>query len=63
MTSQISVEVGHDPSSRSIHATSHVGSFVGGVLEITNCSPFPIRERDEEIETDGANYQLEMMSI
>ncbi|KAJ9697566.1 hypothetical protein PVL29_009408 [Vitis rotundifolia] len=29
MTSQISVEVVHDPSSRSVHTTSGVGRFVG----------------------------------
>ncbi|KAG6787297.1 hypothetical protein POTOM_008936 [Populus tomentosa] len=38
-----------------------LGLDVGSVLEITNCFPFPIREEDEEIEADGANYQLEMM--
>ena len=29
MTSQISVEVVHDPSSKSVHTTSGVGRFVG----------------------------------
>ncbi|MCL7028744.1 hypothetical protein MKW94_029264 [Papaver nudicaule] len=38
-----------------------IGLDVGSVLEVTNCFPFPIREEDEEIEADGANYQLEMM--
>uniref|UniRef100_A0A1D1XP85 Eukaryotic translation initiation factor 3 subunit H n=1 Tax=Anthurium amnicola TaxID=1678845 RepID=A0A1D1XP85_9ARAE len=38
-----------------------LGLDVGSVLEVTNCFPFPIREEDEEVETDGANYQLEMM--
>ncbi|KAH7670407.1 translation initiation factor 3 subunit H protein [Dioscorea alata] len=38
-----------------------LGLDVGSVLEVTNCFPFPIREDDEEIEADGANYQLEMM--
>ncbi|XP_022734945.1 eukaryotic translation initiation factor 3 subunit H-like isoform X2 [Durio zibethinus] len=38
-----------------------LGLDVGTVLEVTNCFPFPIREEDEEIEADGANYQLEMM--
>uniref|UniRef100_A0A7N0U3D9 Eukaryotic translation initiation factor 3 subunit H n=1 Tax=Kalanchoe fedtschenkoi TaxID=63787 RepID=A0A7N0U3D9_KALFE len=38
-----------------------LGLDVGRVLEVTNCFPFPIREEDEEIEADGANYQLEMM--
>ncbi|KMZ60842.1 Eukaryotic translation initiation factor 3 subunit [Zostera marina] len=38
-----------------------LGLDVGGVLEVTNCFPFPIREEDDEVETDGANYQLEMM--
>ncbi|KAG8492979.1 hypothetical protein CXB51_012641 [Gossypium anomalum] len=38
-----------------------LGLDVGSVLEVTNCFPFPIREEDEEIEADGANYQLEMM--
>ncbi|PPS01480.1 hypothetical protein GOBAR_AA19199 [Gossypium barbadense] len=38
-----------------------LGLDVGIVLEVTNCFPFPIREEDEEIEADGANYQLEMM--
>ncbi|KDO44069.1 hypothetical protein CISIN_1g034084mg [Citrus sinensis] len=36
-----------------------LGLDVGSVLEVTNCFPFP--EEDEEIEADGANYQLEMM--
>ncbi|KAL6339041.1 hypothetical protein AAG906_024192 [Vitis piasezkii] len=34
MTSQILVEVVHDPSGRSVHTTSSVGKFVG-----RNCSP------------------------
>ncbi|CAN6454259.1 unnamed protein product [Victoria cruziana] len=38
-----------------------LGLDVGSVLEVTNCFPFPIREDDEEIEADGASYQLEMM--
>ncbi|CAM8914899.1 hypothetical protein QQ045_032983 [Rhodiola kirilowii] len=38
-----------------------LGLDVGRVLEVTNCFPFPIREDDEEIEADGANYQLDMM--
>ncbi|XP_008813506.2 eukaryotic translation initiation factor 3 subunit H [Phoenix dactylifera] len=38
-----------------------LGLDVGSVLEVTNCFPFPIREEDEQIEADGANYQLEMM--
>ncbi|KAA3472608.1 eukaryotic translation initiation factor 3 subunit H [Gossypium australe] len=38
-----------------------LGLDVGSVLEVTNYFPFPIREEDEEIEADGANYQLEMM--
>ncbi|GMP78261.1 hypothetical protein CsSME_00034263 [Camellia sinensis var. sinensis] len=38
-----------------------LGLDVGSVLEVTNCFPFPIRDEDEEIEADGANYQLEMM--
>uniref|UniRef100_A0A5B6Z2K4 Putative eukaryotic translation initiation factor 3 subunit H n=1 Tax=Davidia involucrata TaxID=16924 RepID=A0A5B6Z2K4_DAVIN len=38
-----------------------LGLDVGSVLEVTSCFPFPIREEDEEIEADGANYQLEMM--
>jgi len=38
-----------------------LGLDVGSVLEVTNCFPFPIREDDEEIEAEGANYQLEMM--
>ncbi|CAI0448547.1 unnamed protein product [Linum tenue] len=38
-----------------------LGLDVGSVLEVTNCFPFPIREEDEEVEADGANYQLEMM--
>nr|GEU95031.1 eukaryotic translation initiation factor 3 subunit H [Tanacetum cinerariifolium] len=38
-----------------------LGLDVGSVLEVTNCFPFPIREEDEEIEAEGANYQLEMM--
>ncbi|XP_076919405.1 eukaryotic translation initiation factor 3 subunit H-like isoform X1 [Bidens hawaiensis] len=38
-----------------------LGLDVGSVLEVTNCFPFPIREDDEEIEADGANYQLDMM--
>ncbi|KAE9604960.1 hypothetical protein Lal_00036810 [Lupinus albus] len=38
-----------------------LGLDVGSVLEVTNCFPFPMREEDEEIEADGANYQLEMM--
>ncbi|KAK1281889.1 Eukaryotic translation initiation factor 3 subunit H [Acorus calamus] len=38
-----------------------LGLDVGSVLEVTNCFPFPIREEDEELEADGANYQLEMM--
>ncbi|KAL6652935.1 hypothetical protein ACP70R_011860 [Stipagrostis hirtigluma subsp. patula] len=38
-----------------------LGLDVGSVLEVTNCFPFPMREDDEEADTDGANYQLEMM--
>ncbi|KAL6188917.1 hypothetical protein ACLB2K_040308 [Fragaria x ananassa] len=40
-----------------------LGLDVGSVLEVTNCFPFPARvvEEDEEIEAEGANYQLEMM--
>ncbi|OIW11708.1 hypothetical protein TanjilG_12227 [Lupinus angustifolius] len=38
-----------------------LGLDVGSVLEVTNCFPFPMREEDEEVEADGANYQLEMM--
>ncbi|GAV58957.1 JAB domain-containing protein [Cephalotus follicularis] len=38
-----------------------LGLDVGSVLEVTNCFPFPVREEDEEIEADGANYQLDMM--
>ncbi|KAH0638289.1 hypothetical protein KY289_038204 [Solanum tuberosum] len=38
-----------------------LGLDVGSVLEVTNCFPFPVREEDEEIEAEGANYQLEMM--
>ncbi|KAL8101437.1 hypothetical protein AgCh_033363 [Apium graveolens] len=38
-----------------------LGLDVGSVLEVTNCFPFPIRDEDEEIEAEGANYQLEMM--
>ncbi|KAL4192718.1 hypothetical protein AMTRI_Chr06g195720 [Amborella trichopoda] len=38
-----------------------LGLDVGSCLEVTNCFPFPSREEDEEIEADGANYQLEMM--
>ncbi|KAL6580763.1 Eukaryotic translation initiation factor 3 subunit H [Orobanche minor] len=38
-----------------------LGLDVGSVLEVTNCFSFPIREEDEEIEAEGANYQLEMM--
>ncbi|KAK9137302.1 hypothetical protein Sjap_007896 [Stephania japonica] len=38
-----------------------LGLDVGSVLEVTNCLPFPVREEDEEVEADGANYQLEMM--
>ncbi|XP_022761780.1 eukaryotic translation initiation factor 3 subunit H isoform X2 [Durio zibethinus] len=38
-----------------------LGLDVGSVLEVTNCFPFPVREEEEEIEADGANYQLEMM--
>ncbi|PNX92556.1 eukaryotic translation initiation factor 3 subunit h-like protein, partial [Trifolium pratense] len=38
-----------------------LGLDVGQDLEVTNCFPFPMREEDEEIEADGANYQLEMM--
>ncbi|EPS72035.1 hypothetical protein M569_02724 [Genlisea aurea] len=52
-----------------------LGLDVGSVLEVTNCFPFPpdengnftvkiliqMREEDEEIEAEGANYQLEMM--
>ncbi|KAH1082103.1 hypothetical protein J1N35_021864 [Gossypium stocksii] len=34
---------------------------VGSVLEVTNYFSFPIREEDEEIKDDGANYQLRMM--
>ncbi|XP_022642185.1 eukaryotic translation initiation factor 3 subunit H-like [Vigna radiata var. radiata] len=38
-----------------------LGLDVGSVLEVTNCFPFPMREEDEEIEADDANYQLEMI--
>ncbi|KAK4749095.1 hypothetical protein SAY87_026544 [Trapa incisa] len=38
-----------------------LGLDVGSVLEVTNCFPFPIREEDEEIEAEGANYQLDML--
>ncbi|KAL7124328.1 hypothetical protein ABFS83_14G041100 [Erythranthe nasuta] len=38
-----------------------LGLDVGSALEVTNCFPFPIREEDEEVEAEGANYQLEMM--
>ncbi|GAB2237398.1 hypothetical protein Droror1_Dr00015300 [Drosera rotundifolia] len=38
-----------------------LGLDVGSVLEVTNCFPFPNREDDEELEAEGANYQLEMM--
>lgn len=40
-----------------------LGLDIGTVLEVTNCFPFPSRGADEEdeAETDGANYQLEMM--
>eukprot|EP00246_Nothoceros_aenigmaticus_P003895 TRINITY_DN15123_c0_g1_i1.p1 TRINITY_DN15123_c0_g1~~TRINITY_DN15123_c0_g1_i1.p1 ORF type:complete len:351 (+),score=61.13 TRINITY_DN15123_c0_g1_i1:26-1054(+) len=40
-----------------------LGLDIGTVLEVTNCFPFPSRggEEDEEVEADGANYQLEMM--
>ncbi|MCO5577387.1 hypothetical protein L7F22_031219 [Adiantum nelumboides] len=40
-----------------------LGLDIGSVLEVTNCFPFPSRggEEEEEIEADGANYQLEMM--
>ncbi|GAB2278233.1 Eukaryotic translation initiation factor 3 subunit H [Dionaea muscipula] len=38
-----------------------LGLDVGSVLEVTNCFPFPVREEDEELEAEGANYQLEMM--
>ncbi|CAA7020773.1 unnamed protein product [Microthlaspi erraticum] len=38
-----------------------LGLDVGSVLEVTNCFPFPVRDDDEEIEAEGANYQLEMM--
>ncbi|KAL5703115.1 zeta-carotene isomerase [Ranunculus cassubicifolius] len=38
-----------------------LGLDVGSVLEVTNCFPFPTRDDDEELEADGANYQLEMM--
>ncbi|KAH1121097.1 hypothetical protein J1N35_004257 [Gossypium stocksii] len=38
-----------------------LGLDVGSVLEVINWFSFPIREEDEEIEDDGANYQLEMM--
>ncbi|EFJ10502.1 hypothetical protein SELMODRAFT_271999 [Selaginella moellendorffii] len=40
-----------------------LGLDIGTTLEITNCFPFPSRggEEDEELESDGANYQLEMM--
>ena len=59
MTSQISVEVVHDPSSRSVHTVSGVGIFAGSVLEVTNCFPFPIREEDEEID---ASYDPVILS-
>lgn len=38
-----------------------LGLDVGSVLEVTNCFPFPVLDEAEEIETEGANYQLEMM--
>lgn len=40
-----------------------LGLDIGSVLEVTNCFPFPSRggEEEEEVEADGANYQLEMM--
>ncbi|XP_057543458.1 eukaryotic translation initiation factor 3 subunit H isoform X2 [Amaranthus tricolor] len=38
-----------------------LGLDVGSVLEVTNCFPFPTRDEDEELEAEGANYQLEMM--
>ncbi|KAL5723778.1 zeta-carotene isomerase [Ranunculus cassubicifolius] len=38
-----------------------LGLDVGSVLQVTNCFPFPTRDDDEELEADGANYQLEMM--
>ncbi|KAI8537712.1 hypothetical protein RHMOL_Rhmol09G0046000 [Rhododendron molle] len=38
-----------------------LGLDVGSDLEVTNCFPFPTRDEEEEIEADGANYQLEMM--
>ncbi|KAL3694955.1 hypothetical protein R1sor_008606 [Riccia sorocarpa] len=40
-----------------------LGLDIGSILEVTNCFPFPSRggEEDDEVEADGANYQLEMM--
>jgi translation initiation factor 3 subunit H len=40
-----------------------LGLDIGSILEVTNCFPFPGRggEEDDEVEADGANYQLEMM--
>ncbi|KAL8162947.1 hypothetical protein V2J09_014436 [Rumex salicifolius] len=38
-----------------------LGLDVGSVLEVTNCFPFPDLGEGEEVETEGANYQLDMM--
>ncbi|KAG6541880.1 hypothetical protein Mapa_016708 [Marchantia paleacea] len=40
-----------------------LGLDIGSILEVTNCFPFPSRggEEEDEVEADGANYQLEMM--
>ncbi|XP_024378109.1 eukaryotic translation initiation factor 3 subunit H isoform X1 [Physcomitrium patens] len=40
-----------------------LGLDIGSILEVTNCFPFPSRggEDEDELDTDGANYQLEMM--
>eukprot|EP00244_Chara_vulgaris_P009815 TRINITY_DN429_c1_g1_i1.p1 TRINITY_DN429_c1_g1~~TRINITY_DN429_c1_g1_i1.p1 ORF type:complete len:355 (+),score=68.83 TRINITY_DN429_c1_g1_i1:309-1373(+) len=40
-----------------------LGLDIGSTLEVTNCFPFPNRggEDDEDLDADGANYQLDMM--
>jgi len=41
-----------------------LGLDVGTNLEVTNCFPFPNRsndENEEELDTDGARYQIDMM--
>eukprot|EP00899_Mesostigma_viride_P029548 jgi/Mesvir1/9779/Mv12413-RA.1 len=40
-----------------------LGLDIGATLEVTNCFPFPSQGEDEDDagESDGANYQLEMM--